>query len=157
MLAFSLEITRATPRKCVSLCTEYRMVEPSWVTCRPDQINRHLLTPRIFSLYLFISQMTLRSHSWSLCRSWFCARADYLSHPAFLVCHHRHFDVTHSMTVFVLYVSPLRNGLRLCLIIYIFTITVKSDHVFTTVCLNSTIYNINIIVIEVIIYIYIYI
>ena len=34
------------------------MVEPSWVTCRPDLVHRHSLTPRLSSLYLFISRMT---------------------------------------------------------------------------------------------------
>ena len=58
VLAFCLEITRATPRMCVSPCLEYSMVEPSWVTCHPDLVHRHLLIPRLSSLYLFISQMT---------------------------------------------------------------------------------------------------
>ena len=58
VLAFCLEITRTTPRMCVSSCLEYSMVEPSWLTCRPDPVHRHSLTPRMSSLYLFISRMT---------------------------------------------------------------------------------------------------
>jgi len=57
VLAFSLEITRATPRMCVSLCPDDRMVGPSGVTCALDPVHRHSLTPGISSLYLFISPM----------------------------------------------------------------------------------------------------
>ena len=61
VLAFCLEeITRATPRMYVSSCP-YSMFEPSWVTCRPDPVHRHLLTSRMSSLYLFISRMTCAS------------------------------------------------------------------------------------------------
>ena len=61
VLAFCLEITRATPRMCVSSCPEYSMVEPSWVTCRPDPVHRHSLTPRMSSLWLFNWRMTCAS------------------------------------------------------------------------------------------------
>jgi len=47
-----------TTDMCVSLCPEYSIVEPSWVTCRPDLVHRHSLTPRMSSLYIFISRMT---------------------------------------------------------------------------------------------------
>ncbi|KAK2188965.1 hypothetical protein NP493_119g08048 [Ridgeia piscesae] len=43
---------------CVSSCPEYSTVEPSWLTCRPDPVHRNSLTPRISSMYLFISRMT---------------------------------------------------------------------------------------------------
>lgn len=58
VLTFSWAITRATPSVWVFSCPEYRMVEPLLIVWRPDPVQRHSLTPRMSTWYLFNSPCT---------------------------------------------------------------------------------------------------
>ena len=70
----------AFPRMCVSLCPEYKIVEPSEVTCRLDPVYRHSLTPKISRLYNFIPRVVLPTFKFHYGADIPSRYADYLSH-----------------------------------------------------------------------------